>query len=141
MQRRACIAAIETIDCSGALEVWVPQLSHFERWRQAYEARRGDNEFWYYICCNPYGAIYPNRFLDYPLSRIRVLHWLNFSERLSGYLHWGLNYWGADPFGTPSDRLPPGDTHVLYPGKQGPLSSIRWEIQRESIDEAIRCKV
>jgi hypothetical protein len=129
------IDAIETVDCSGALEVWVPQLIHFDRWRQAYEARRKNNEFWYYICCNPRGNVYPNRFLDFPLSRIRVLHWINFSERLSGYLHWGLNSWSADPFGVPEAGLPPGDTHVLYPGSHGPLSSIRWEIQRESIED------
>ena len=53
------IEAIEVIDCVGGLEVWVPQLSHFDRWRQAYEARRGDGEFWYYICCNPFGNYYP----------------------------------------------------------------------------------
>jgi hypothetical protein len=129
------IEAIETIDCSGALEVWVPQLIHFDRWRDAYEAHRRDGEFWYYICCNPFGNYYPNRFLDYPLSRVRVLHWLNYSENLTGYLHWGLNYWGKDPFGTPSGNLPPGDTHVLYPGPQGPLNSIRWEIQRDSLED------
>lgn len=129
------IEAIETIDCTGGLEVWVPQLCHFDRWREAFEARRGDGEFWYYICCNPFGNSYPNRFLDFPLSRVRVLHWLNFSERLAGYLHWGLNFWGNDPFGTPSGELPPGDTHVLYPGSQGPLNSIRWEIQRESLED------
>jgi len=127
--------AIETTDFSGALEVWVPKLSHFDRWRQAYEARRAGNEFWFYICCHPYGNVYPNRFLDYPLSRVRVLHWINFACDLAGYLHWGLNFWRDDPFGAPSDRLPPGDTHVVYPGPDGPLDSIRWEIQRESIED------
>jgi len=129
------IEAIEAIDCSDALEVWVPQLIHFDRWRAAYEARRPGNEFWFYICCNPYGNVFPNRFLDYPLSRVRVLHWMNFSEDLEGYLHWGLNFYGKDPFDTPSDRLPPGDTHVIYPGSDGPLDSIRWEIQRESLED------
>jgi hypothetical protein len=129
------IDAIETIDFAGALEVWVPKLSHFDHWRQAFEARRADGEFWYYICCDPCGNLYPNRFLDFPLSRVRVLHWINFTERLPGYLHWGLNYWGEDPFGTPDESLPPGDTHVIYPGASGPLSSIRWEIERESIED------
>ena len=64
-----------------------------------------------------------------------MLHWANYSEHLAGYLHWGLNYWGSDPSARPSDRLPPGDTHVLYPGPSGPLSSIRWEIQRESLED------
>lgn len=129
------IEAIETIDCTGFLEVWVPQLIHFDRWRSAYEARRANNELWYYICCNPHGSHYPNRFLDFPLSSVRVLHWINFVERLTGYLHWGWNFWGQDPFGPPSDRLPPGDTHVVYPGPEGPLNSLRWEIQRESLED------
>ncbi|MBM4042156.1 MAG: DUF4091 domain-containing protein [Planctomycetes bacterium] len=129
------IDAIESVDFTGALEVWVPKLSHFDRWRDAYEARRVGNEFWYYICCHPFGNLYPNRFLDYPLARVRVLHWLNFACGLTGYLHWGLTFWGDDPFGPPSDRLPPGDTHVIYPGADGPLNSIRWEIQRESIED------
>jgi hypothetical protein len=129
------VEAVEMSDCSGALEIWVPKLSHFDRWRAAYEAQRPGNEFWFYICCHPYGNVYPNRFLDYPLSRVRVLHWMNFSENLQGYLHWGLNFWGKDPFGTPSPDLPPGDTHVIYPGSQGPLDSIRWEIQRESLED------
>lgn len=129
------IEAIETIALEGYLEIWVPQLSHFERWRQAYEARRKHGEFWYYICVNPHGSIYPNRFLDYPLTAVRVLHWINFTEKLYGYLHWGWNFWGEDPFGPPTDRLPPGDTHIVYPGPDGPLNSIRWEIQRESIED------
>ncbi|MFW6163920.1 MAG: glycoside hydrolase domain-containing protein, partial [Planctomycetota bacterium] len=129
------IDAIETIRFEGALEIWVPKLSHFDRWRDAYEARRGHGEFWYYICCHPYGDVYPNRFLDYPLAAVRVLHWINFACDLPGYLHWGLNHWRNDPFGTPTDRLPPGDTHVIYPGADGPLSSLRWEIQRQSIED------
>lgn len=129
------IEAIETIALEGFLEVWVPQLSHFERWREAYEARRKHGEFWYYICVNPHGSIYPNRFLDYPLSAVRVLHWINFAENLKGYLHWGWNFWGENPFGPPTDRLPPGDTHIVYPGPDGPLNSIRWEIQRESVED------
>jgi len=129
------IDAIETIDFTGSLEVWVPKLTHFDRWRGAFEARRGDGEFWYYICCHPVGNFYPNRFMDLPGSRVRVLHWINFTEELAGYLHWGLNFWGEEPFGPPTTRYGPGDTHVVYPGKEGPLSSTRWEIQRESVED------
>lgn len=129
------IDAIETVGFDDALEVWVPKLSHFERWREAYEARRPGNEFWYYLCCHPVGDTYPNRFLDYPLSDVRLFHWINWSENLAGYLHWGGTYWNATPFGAPSKELPPGDTHVLYPGSQGPLNSIRWEMERESLED------
>lgn len=129
------IDAIETIDFDGALEIWVPKLSQWDTWREAFLKRRDRAEFWYYICCHPYGNIYPNRFLDYPTTCVRVLHWINYVEDLKGYLHWGWNFWGEAPFGTPSDRLPPGDTHVIYPGKNGPIDSIRWEIQRESLED------
>lgn len=134
------IDAIESTDFVGDLEIWVPKLSHFDRWREFYEevraeaARDGasDVEFWYYICCHPYGERYPNRFMDLPASRIRAIHWLNYSENLTGYLHWGYNFWGEDPFGAPTEKYGPGDTHVVYPG---PLDSIRWELERESVED------
>lgn len=129
------IDAIETINFSNRLDVWVPKLTHFDRWRDAYENRRSDGEFWYYICCHPIGPHYPNRFMDLPGTRIRVLHWINFTENLSGYLHWGLNYWSNDPFGAPTKQYGPGDTHTIYPGKSGPLDSIRWELERESVED------
>ncbi len=129
------IDAIETINFTNRLEVWVPKLSHFDRWRSAFEQRRGQGEFWYYICCHPFGVAYPNRFMDLPGARVRTLHWLNYSESLVGYLHWGYNYWRGDPFGPPTTDYGPGDTHCVYPGDGGPLDSIRWELQRESVED------
>ena len=87
------------------------------------------------ISGHPFGEVYPNRFMDLPGVRVRVLHWLNYSEDLVGYLHWGYNYWGEDPFGAPTTQYGPGDTHVVYPGDGKPLDSIRWEIERESAED------
>ena len=129
------IDAIETTDFDGFLEVWVPKLSQYDAWREAFEKRRDSAELWYYICCHPFGNVYPNRFLDFPGVSVRVLHWINYRYDLKGYLHWGWNFWGENPFGVPRDNLPPGDTHVVYPGRNGPLDSIRWEIQRESLED------
>jgi len=130
------IDAIEASDFAGDLEVWVPKLSHLRNWFDDYKrAQRGGAELWYYICCHPTGGKYPNRFLDYPLAKVRVLHWLNWAFGITGYLHWGLNFWGAKPFGPPAENLPPGDTHVVYPGPEGPLDSIRWEVQRDSLED------
>ncbi|MBP5621111.1 MAG: DUF4091 domain-containing protein, partial [Thermoguttaceae bacterium] len=129
------IDAIETMNFTNRLDVWVPKLSHFDRWRQGFEARRGDGEFWYYICCHPIGIHYPNRFMDIPGARIRVLHWINYSENLVGYLHWGYNHWQGDAFGAPTETYGPGDTHIVYPGPNGPLDSIRWELERESVED------
>ncbi len=129
------IDAIEAIHFEDRLDVWVPKLSHFDRWRSAFEARRDKGEFWYYICCHPFGETYPNRFIDLPGVRVRSLHWLNYTENLVGYLHWGYNYWQGDPFGPPAKQWGPGDSHVVYPGDGGPLDSIRWEIERESVED------
>jgi len=133
------IEAIEASDFYGALDVWVPKLSHLRNWYDRYdEARRQGNELWYYICCHPTGR-YLNRFLDYALLKVRLLHWLNYRYDLTGYLHWGFNFWKGDPFGPPDQGLPPGDRNIVYPGpKEDPytlLDSIRWEVQRDSIED------
>ncbi len=129
------IDAIESTHFDGKLDVWVPKLSHFDRWKSYFNSRRDQGEFWYYICCHPYGATYPNRFMDLPGARVRSLHWTSYAEGLVGFLHWGYNYWSVDPFGPPQKQWAPGDAYIVYPGENGPLDSVRWEIQRESVED------
>jgi len=129
------IDAIESTEFEGYLEVWVPKLNYFSTWGELYEkAAENGAEMWFYTCCHPYG-FYPNRFLDYPLVATRSLHWMNYLHKLRGYLHWGLNFWRDDPFGEPAPNLPPGDTHIIYPGENGPLSSIRFDVMRDGIED------
>lgn len=129
------IDAIETRDFTGFLEIWVPKLNYLTGWLDDYRARQlpGD-ELWFYTCLHPQGY-YPNRLLDYPLVGTRILHWMNWLYRLDGYLHWGWNSWTDEPFENPGDRLPPGDSFIVYPGENGPLDSIRWEMMREGIQD------
>lgn len=129
------IDAIEGPRFEG-LDVWVPKLSHLRSWYPHYQRARADGaELWFYTCCHPMG-LYPNRFLDYSLLKTRVLHWYNWRYDLAGYLHWGLNFWTDDPF-TEVTRggLPPGDCYIVYPGPDGPLSSIRWDALRDGIED------
>jgi hypothetical protein len=93
-------------------------------------------ELWFYTCMYPTGR-YPNRFLDFSLLKTRILHWINWRYRLTGYLHWGLNFWTNDPFHQDRirDSLPPGDCWIVYPGPDGPLDSLRWEHMREGIQD------
>ena len=79
---------------------------------------------------------------------VRLQHQLAAAlDRLDGFLHWGLNQYHADPFaqsvvdhtaapGT-ENRLPAGDTHVLYPGPDGPWSSVRFEAHRIGLVEQL----
>lgn len=132
----ARIEAIEAPDFGDSLEVWVPKLNHFHNWRASYErARERSAEFWFYTCLHPMGR-YPNRFIDYPLIKTRILHWLNWRFDLTGYLHWGLNFWNDDPWtSTVRGHLPAGDAWIVYPGPEGPVDSVRWESLRDGIED------
>ncbi len=129
------IDAIETVGFGGDLEIWVPTLHHYEQWMDEYEAARGEGrELWFYTCLNPQGR-YPNRFIDFPLLKTRILHWINYAYDLRGFLHWGYNWWHGDPFRELNPQLPPGDTHIVYPGKRGPLPSLRLEAMRDGLED------
>jgi hypothetical protein len=134
--RLRIIDANQAVELVGALDIWVPILNEFDLNQSFYAQRRAaGEETWFYTCLAPTGK-YPNRFIDYPLIKTRLLHWINFRYNLSGYLHWGLNYWSDDPFNNvePSD-LPPGDAFIIYPRKDGPLSSIRFETLRLGVQD------
>ena len=72
--------------------------------------------------------------------------WLFYKLGAKGFLHWGHNYWYVfctgtmgDPFKDPANGaypgLPYGDPFVVYPGADGPVSSIRWEVFAESLQD------
>lgn len=126
---------------AGALDIWVPQPPEFgDKMKFFREREKAGDEVWIYTCLSPKGK-YMNRFIDYHLLSVRLLHWVNFKYDLPGYLHWGFNYWQADPFKDlepnwgGSQFLPPGDSHIVYPGKRGPMSSIRLEAMRDGIED------
>lgn len=139
--------ALRTVDANMCeaitdLDVWVPQLGGWHQNADFYEARRqAGDELWFYTCLEPTGR-YANRFIDYPLLKTRLLHWINARYGATGYLHWGLNYWaGPVPYQdvaqvhSPSRTLPPGDAGIVYPGPAGPVDSIRFEAQRDGIED------
>lgn len=132
------LEAMSLMDARDELDVWVPVLSHFHEHMDSYLGMRDQAgiELWFYTCMYPTGR-YPNRFLDFSLLKTRILHWINWRYRLTGYLHWGLNFWTNDPFHQDRirDSLPPGDCWIVYPGADGPLDSLRWEHMREGIQD------
>ncbi|MDO8587466.1 MAG: DUF6067 family protein [Armatimonadota bacterium] len=135
------IEASMCTEVAGAIDVWVVQPPHYESAVGFLDARRKAGEdVWFYTCCGPRGK-YMNRFIDFPLLDVRLLHWANFKYGLTGYLHWGYNFWRGDPFNDLEPEwvgqpyLPPGDTHIIYPGLRGPLSSIRLEAMRDGIED------
>ena len=100
---------------------------------------------WTYFCCGPRGK-FLNRLLDTPLAKLRMAGWLFYRLGVGGFLHWGYNYWYKsqtqqmiDPFTVTDGLAWPGwaygDTFQVYPGPDGPLDSIRWEVFAESLQD------
>lgn len=141
--------ACHTRELAGAMDIWVPQLNFFhEDYAHYRERQAAGEEVWFYTCVFPQGE-YANRFLEQPLIKTRLLHWINFRYGATGYLHWGYNQWTSDspfthttrPHGGPP-YLPAGDAWIVYPGKNGPLDSIRFEAMRDGIvDHELLCRL
>ena len=100
---------------------------------------------WVYFCCGPRGR-YLQRFHDTPLPKLRMAGWLFYKLHAKGFLHWGHNYWFLfctgtilNPFQDGSTGawpgMPYGDAFVVYPGENGPIDSIRWEVFAESLQD------
>lgn len=100
---------------------------------------------WVYFCCWPRGR-FVNRLMDSPLSVIRMTGWLFHKLQPKGFLHWGYNCWNhpwtqttVDPYREGDVNMwpgwPYGDPFVVYPGPDGPVDSIRWEVFAESLQD------
>lgn len=99
---------------------------------------------WWYQAVDPKGR-FPNRFIDYPLSKTRIIPWVFWRAGMSGYLHYAYNYWYAPSGKTPwqdvdqSGKYPPGDGFVVYPPRANrtidPVSSLRWEAFRDGLED------
>jgi hypothetical protein len=143
------IDAVMSHGLEGYVDIRVPQIQH-----TGPEVKRNPREtLWSYVCLAPQGP-YPNRFLDYPSIRNRIIFWLSWSLGLKGFLHWGYNYWGrwqdmpeeitvspwmdatgASIYRVDRNPLPAGDAFLVYPGKKSICSSIRWEVIRKGIED------
>jgi hypothetical protein len=129
------IEANQTTQIAGYIDIWVPILNYFHHDLAFYQSRPKREEVWFYTCLAPTER-YPNRLLDYPLIKVRILHWMNWLYNTQGFLHWGLNYWSDKPFeDLEPGGLPPGDCCIIYPGEEAPLNSIRWEMLRQGMAE------
>lgn len=99
---------------------------------------------WVYYCSNPQ-TVYPNRFINMPSARNRVMGLLFYRYDIKGFLHWGFNFYYSylsrdvlDPFFSTDagGHYPGGDPFLVYPGKAGtPEDSIRHEVFFEALQD------
>jgi hypothetical protein len=132
---------------AGAVDIWCPTIDDFQKNEAFFRSREHLNEkVLVYTCLIP-GGKWLNRLLDQERLRQVYFGWGASRYNTFGYLHWGLNqYVMKDPFAqsvvhhpspiaTPNNFLPAGDTHILYPGPAGPLSSTRFEAFRMGVED------
>ncbi|GLZ12948.1 hypothetical protein Acsp04_31830 [Actinomadura sp. NBRC 104425] len=70
-----------------------------------------------------------------PAIEGRMLPWVAASRYLDGLLRWSYNSWPRDVFREPVFVFTQGDEYLVYPGPDGPMSSIRWEQLREGVED------
>jgi len=135
------VEACHAKDLDNMVDIWVPQLDYMHQDYDFYKERaEAGDEIWFYTCLNPKGE-YANMFIELPLLKTRILHWINYRYQIPGYLHWGFDYWmGPDPFDETTGIqlesgtiLVGGDNYVVYPGNRKLISCIRLEAMRDGV--------
>ncbi len=143
------IDAVMDTELVGSVNIWCPLAHEYEQHHELFdEVRSRGDKIWFYTCLHPRGP-YLNRLMDMERIRPALIGWVAALYDLDGFLHWGLNWWRMghentfrlDPFmgsvnymdsGSP---VPPGDSHVFYPGHDEPWSSVRMEAHRIGFED------
>jgi hypothetical protein len=135
------LEATMTTNVSGAVNIWCPQVQEYQANQEFFDKRKAaGDKVWVYTCLSP-GGPWLNRLLDEERLRQVYIGWACAKYDLQGYLHWGLNFHTAKPFEElvryhmEGQFLPAGDSHILYPVREGPLSSHRFEAHRIGMED------
>ena len=144
-----CLNEIKAVQAlAGYTDIWDVYVQQYERSGIEEKRKAGEPVIWA-VCVYPHD--HPNLFIEYPAMDARVLGWLSYIYRVSGFEYWGLNQWGNNagrkdwaPFrkgltrtGWRRTTWPLGDGWLMYPGPDGePLSSIRFENLRDGFEDA-----
>jgi hypothetical protein len=123
------------------------------------EEQAKGGELTWYISCDQ-GFPQPNYFIDAPALDLVMVPWITERYKMNGILYWAVNFWSQ----TPNPWLDAGTFHsgflcsggwvlngegsLLYPGDHtnrytgqpnvdGPVSSIRFELLREGIEDHV----
>lgn len=122
------------------------------------EQAKGGEMTWYISCDQRYPQ--PNYFIDAPALDLVMVPWITERYAMDGILYWAVNFWSQteDPWldaGTfhsgflcSGGWVLNGEGSVVYPGDrvkrytgqpniQGPVSSIRFELLREGIEDHV----
>jgi hypothetical protein len=135
------LEATMTTNVSGIVNIWCPQVQEYQANQEFFDQRKAaGDKVWVYTCLAP-GGPWVNRLLDMEHLRQVYIGWGLAKFNLQGFLHWGLNFHTNKPFEElvrfhmEGQFLPAGDSHILYPVREGPLSSQRFEAHRIGMED------
>lgn len=122
----------------GIVKNPIPASNHIQKFLDA-----NVPDLWTYYCCSQYKLV-ANRFFNMPSARNRILGMQLYKFKIKGFLHWGYNFWYSqcsrypiDPFRVTDAgyAFPSGDAFLVYPGKEGPLESLRLKVMYEALQD------
>ena len=106
---------------------------HLKESRKLIKRMRENNRYIsFYTACQPH---HPNFFLYSSLRESRLLPWLAVKHNLSGYLRWAVCTFPENVWEQPNYKWHSGDMYFVYPGEDGPLDGMRWEVLRQGVQD------
>ena len=102
---------------AGKCNQYVPRLEVYASDPFFYrERQKAGDTVWCYSCCFPEENWWLNKFIDLPHSYSRMIKWACYSQGITGFLHWGFNYWGEKTiYGIQPSARYKGDGYIVYP--------------------------
>ena len=99
---------------------------------------------WTYYCTGQWKEV-SNRFMAMPSARTRILGVQLYLYKISGFLHWGFNFYNSqysikhiNPYAVTDagEAFPSGDAFLVYPGEGGvPEESIRLMLMQQVMQD------
>lgn len=107
------------------------------------------DELWGYYCCAQVVGV-SNRMIAMPSARNRYIALQFYKYRVKGFLQWGYNFYytrlskrKVNPFFETDcgGEFPSGDGFSVYPGKDGPLKSLRLSVFHHALQDLAAMKL
>ena len=123
----------------ASLDIWSLHAQVLDTTNNVEVLRRASegHEVWWYVNHTP-PRPYGNFFVDFAAIDHRILFWQAWALGMRGMQYWNINFWPAEgnPFEGLLDITPVnGDGLLVYPDMAGPVTSIRWEVIRDGIED------
>ncbi len=124
----------------GVIEIPIPTVEVIDDFTDENLPQR-----WLYYCgCNYKNGV-PNCAFGMPSIRNRIIGILMYVYQIEGFLHWSYNFWFSqnslnydlDPYKDPEagKGFTGGDVCRVYPGDNGPVDSLHYEIFAEALQD------